>query len=505
METSFDTQVQELYKKAEIIITDYYKAKRDNDYFEAKRKDDNSKAKPQHGHSKITIPQEFKDEFFSLVDKVNLSLMEDKDNFYGYFLLQMSREIRFDISSPTAVNFKRAKYVIYFNPIIFLNLNLKQMESTIKHEILHILSMHLIRAKEFKGNYSTLAINLAMNLVVNTYLDHLPPFSVTLEWVNLYYDLKLLPFKPFEYYVEEIQTALDLLEADETTEDERDASEVDDSKNEETDDNPDDANDDVNVATEYDPEKAHDLWEESSDIDQKTLQEFTEKFIDNAQKGSIPGYLAGMISSLRSSKGELPWNLYLKRLMGSVESNKKKTITRRNRRQPDRLDLRGQLRSHKAKIVVALDISGSISDQEFNQALKEVLDIVKNYNHEITIIECDSEIRRVYNVKSVKDVKERINIRGGTRFTPVFEYANDHKINLLVYFTDGKGEEKLLTVPRGYKTLWVISGRGDKLSLKEPHGAVKKLKNIEIKDDALEMSDVKRDGYSMNDQERMHI
>jgi len=472
MESIFDNQVKELYEKADIII---------NNFFKAKHKD---------GHSKVNITPEFKEEFFSLVDKVNLSLMEDKDNFYGYFLMQMSRDIRFDISSPTAVNFKGAKYVIYFNPIIFLNLNIKQMESTIKHEILHILSMHLIRAKEFKGGYSTLAINLAMNIVVNTYLDHLPPYSVTLEWVNLNYSLNLLPFKPFEYYVEEIQTALDLLEADEDAADESDT---------------DDADQDETIETEYNPEKAHDLWANSSDIDEKTLQEFTEKFIDNAQKGSIPNYLQSMISSLKNSKGELPWNLYLKRLMGTVESNKKKTITRRNRRQPDRLDLRGQLSSHKARIVVALDISGSISDQEFNQAIKEVLEIVKNYNHEITIIECDSEIRRVYNVKSVKDLKDRSNISGGTRFTPVFEYANHHKVNLLVYFTDGKGEEKLMTIPRGYKTLWVISGRGDKLSLNHSYGAVKKLKNIEIKDDSLKMSDVKIEGFSMQDQESMGI
>ena len=107
------------------------------------------------------VPQEFKEKFFSLISKVNLSLMEDKDNFYGYFLFQMEKEIRFDISSPTGVNFKNAKYVIYFNPIIFLQLDIKQMESTIKHEIHHILSMHLVRAKELKGKYSTLAINLA--------------------------------------------------------------------------------------------------------------------------------------------------------------------------------------------------------------------------------------------------------------------------------------------------------------------------------------------------------
>ena len=91
------------------------------------------------------------------------------------------------------MNFKGAKYVIYFNPIIFLNLTVKQMESTIKHEILHILSLHLIRAKEFKGKYSTLAINMAMDIVVNTYLDYLPPYATTLEWVNLNYSLKLQP------------------------------------------------------------------------------------------------------------------------------------------------------------------------------------------------------------------------------------------------------------------------------------------------------------------------
>ena len=490
METSFANQVQRLYEKTEIMINNYLKAKR--------------KAEP----AKLTIPQAFTEEFFRLVDQVSLSLMEDNDNFYGYFLLQMAREIRFDISSPTAVNFKGAKYVIYFNPSIFLNLNLKQMESTIKHEILHIVSLHLIRANAFKTDYSRLAINMAMNIVVNTYLDYLPPYSVTLEWVNLNYSLELLPFKPFEYYLEEIQTALDLLEADEDAADESDLDDSDDASKDKADAADDAATDrdpDETIETEYNPEKTHDLWADSSDIDKKSLQEFTEQFIANAQKGSLPNYLASMISSLKNSKGELPWNLYLKRLMGTVESNNKQTITRRNRRQPDRLDLRGQLRSHKAKIVVALDISGSISDQEFNQAIQEVLDIVKNYQHEITIVECDSEIRRVYISQSVKALKDRMNIRGGTRFTPVFEYANHHKVNLLVYFTDGLGEEKLLTIPKGYKTLWVISGRGDKLSLKDPYGAVKKLKTIVIKDESLNMSDVKRDGYSMNDQERMNI
>lgn len=465
MENYFDKQAKELYIKASEIINTHsmLKANRSNEKFE------------------VDIPKDFKDEFFSLVDKVNLSLMEEKDNFYGYFLFQMSREIRFDISSPTGVNFKGAKYVIYFNPIIFLTLNIEQMESTIKHEIYHIVSVHLVRAKELKGKYSTLAINMAMDIVVNKYLNNLPPYATTLEWVNLKYSLKLEPYEPFEYYVEKIQTELDLLEEDEDGEEE-------------------DSDKYGNIETDYSPEKTHDIWEESDDIDERTLREFTEKFIDSSQKGKIPAHLENMIAAIKNSKGELPWNLYLSRLMGTVESNKKKTITRRNRRQPNRLDLRGELRSHKAEIAVAIDISGSISDEEFKQAIKEVLNIVKNYNHEITIIECDSEIRRVYKAKTIKDIKDRVKIGGGTKFTPVFEYANNKKINLLVYFTDGKGENKLQVIPRGYKVLWVISGNGDKLSLREHYGAVKKLSKVETKDDALEINDVRNDGYSMNSQ-----
>ena len=463
MKSYFEKQTKELYDRAIKIvdITHMLKSNKKGEKFD------------------ISTDENFKKDFFSLVDKVNLSLMEDKENFYGYFLFQMGREIRFDITSATSINFKDAKYVMYFNPIIFLELNMEQMQSTIKHEILHVLSQHLIRLKDFKDKYSTLALNLAMDVVVNQCLDCLCPYSITLEYINNKYNLNLEKFKTFEYYLEKIQTELDLQE-------ENDEGEIVDNNE--------------NVAVDFDAEKTHDIWEECIEIDEKTLRDFTEKFADNAKKGSVPTYIENMIKSLKNSKGELPWNLYLKKLMGTIEANKKKTITRRNRRQPNRLDLRGELRGHKAEIAVAIDVSGSISDEEFKQAIKEVLTIVKSHNQEITIIECDKEIKRTYKVKSPKDIKERIASGGGTKFLPVFEYANNKKINLLIYFTDGKGEEKLEIKPRGYKTLWVISGRGEKLSLQEHFGVVKKLSKVEIKQDVIDMSDVRSDGYSMNNQ-----
>ena len=457
MDNYFKSQVEKLNKEVNEIVdnVDMFKSLRSATDFE------------------VNVPKDFENNFFKLIDKVNLSLLEDKENFYGYFIFQMGREIRFDISTPSAVNFKGNKYIIYFNPVLFLQLNIKQMESTIKHEIYHIIAWHLVRAKDIKNKYSKLAINSAMDMVVNQYLDNLPPYAITVRSINIKYNLELEPYDTFEHYVEAIQAAIELKDHDEEGE----------------------------IIDDFNPETTHDIWDESEDIDENTLRDFTEKFVSNADKGSMPLQLEKMIASLRSSKGELPWNLYLKKLVGTVESNRKKTITRRNRRQPNRLDLKGEIRNHKAKIIVAIDISGSISDEEFKQAIKEVLSIVKNYNHEITIIECDNEIRRTYEVKNMRDIKERVASGGGTRFTPVFNYANKNRVNLLVYFTDGKGEDKLDITPRGYKTLWVISGRGEGLSLKNPYGAVKKLSKVKDNDLLVELKDVKLDGYSMNAQE----
>ena len=430
------------------------------------------------------MPKDFIEDFFKLIEKVNFMLIEDNENFYGYFLLQMSREIKYDITSPTAVNFKLSRYVIYFNPYIFLNLTIEQMKSTIKHEIYHILSFHLNRAKNLKRKYSSLSINMAMDIVVNQHIDYLPPYAITIDSINFKYSLKLQPYMTMEYYASAIQEALNLLE-------EEDESAEDDSKNK-------------HIEKEFNASKTHDLWEESIEVDDQTLKNFTKKFASAAEKGKVPLYLEGILKGLKGNKGEIPWNLYLKKIMGTLESDKKKTVSRRSRRQPNRLDLRGELRGHTARITLAIDVSGSISDEEFQGAIKEVFNIVKTYKHEITLIECDTQIRQAYKVKSISSIRKRCSSRGGTKFTPVIKYVNNTDTNILIYFTDGKGEVELEVMPKGYKILWVISGLTDKLSLKKPLGIVKKLKPVEIKEDTSDRTDIMVDGFSMNNHEPIY-
>lgn len=410
-------------------------------------------------------------QFWEALHKANARLLEDRDNFYGYFLMQMGREIRWDLEMPTAVNFKQARYFIYFNPLLFLQLTPKEMENTLKHEILHILSLHLIRSKSLSRDYSKKARNLAMDLVVNVYLEPLPRGSVTIADVNRTFSLQLKLFETFEFYAAHIQKALD---SDET----------------------------IDETAFEDMAIIHDIWDEGDDMDETTLLAFTEKAISQSVKGELSENLMGLLDLIGNQKNELPWNLYLKRLMGTVESDKKKTTMRRNRRQPERLDIRGQLRSHKAKIMVAIDTSGSISDAEFEQAMVEVMHLVKNYPHELTVVECDSSILQSYTVHRITDLKERIKNKGSTLFSPVIAFANQTRINLLIYFTDGLGETHLTVQPQGYKILWVLSSQGEKLSLERAWGTVKKLEGG-LSESQHHDFYVEKGGYSMNHQERV--
>ena len=70
MKSYFEKQTKELYDRAIKIvdITHMLKSNKKGEKFD------------------ISTDENFKKDFFSLVDKVNLSLMEDKENFYGYFM-----------------------------------------------------------------------------------------------------------------------------------------------------------------------------------------------------------------------------------------------------------------------------------------------------------------------------------------------------------------------------------------------------------------------------------
>ena len=145
-----------------------------------------------------------------------------------------------------------------------------------------------------------------------------------------------------------------------------------------------------------------------------------------------------------------------------------------NRRQRDRFDLSGSMDDKVLKIVVCIDTSGSVDDEMIAHIFNEIFEILAKRKHDITIVECDAEVQRVYKAKTPKDIKLKVAGRGGTWFSPAIEYVNDHKEfrdALMIYFTDGYGEREIPR-PRTYRNMWVVIGDERNLSLKEPYGVV---------------------------------
>ena len=423
----------------------------------------------------------YEQRLWNILHNVN-SLLLEEDQFFGYFYLQMAHRIRFDMTSAFGINLKQGGYVLYVNPFILLRQPPDVMKDGIKREILHIISAHLMRVKSLSQSFNKTAVHMAMDMVVNDYLEHVDRDAVTVANVNERFGLMLKRFRTIEYYAKAIDKAM------------KEKPElfvpID--------------NSDTAVAMEFDPQTSHDIWDESDSIDTDTMDQITERYINEASKGDMEGYVKSLIDTFQKTRRALPWYFYLKKLMGKVASGYKKTTMRRNRRQPERLELSGTLRQHKANVWVALDMSGSITDAEFTNALEQVLQIVHAYNHRITVVECDNEVRRTYTMESVKDVKPRLDVRGATAFSPVFSLANQNRVDLLVYFTDGKGEERLRESPKGYKVLWVLTGENPQLSLHNPYGMVRELgyggvDETQDIDEFVRMSS--RSGFSMANQE----
>ncbi|MBN1068985.1 hypothetical protein DVW02_13470 [Clostridium botulinum] len=387
--------------------------------------------------------------FFQLVEEVILDLLENEDSFFGQFMLRVKRQIRIDLKSPIATIPKRSGFNMYFNPILFLQCEKKEMSALFKHEIYHIMYSHFSRERKMKERLSKEAINIALDISINQYIKNLPPWSKKITSINMEYNLNLKEDRSAEEYAEEIYKSIK-------------------SRIKEPKIDKEELLDEINL------ENAHDIWEEI-DVSEEDIESLIKKTAISIYDENMPSDIEKIILSYRE-KAEISWQRILKNILPAIKSGYKKTTTRRNRRQPNRLDLRGRLPKNESELIVAIDISASMSDDTLHKILVEILEISKTINNTITIIECDDTIKRVYKLRSEKDIKKRYENNGSTAFTPVFKYIleNNLRNSILIYFTDGVGEKELDIKPLNKRIIWVLIG-SEEFSLKNHYGTVKRI------------------------------
>ena len=110
------------------------------------------------------------------------------------------------------------------------------------------------------------------------------------------------------------------------------------------------------------------------------------------------------------------------------------------------------------KLLVAVDVSGSISDKELSKFFSVINRFFKYGIKDIDVIQFDYNITAsVVNLKKAKKAIE-ITGRGGTSFQPPIDYYTAHKeYDGLIIFTDGFAATPRLPAHR--KILWVLTNK----------------------------------------------
>ena len=426
--------------------------------------------------------KEICDDFTELVEKAKLFLLSEKDCYYGFFLLNLELEVDFFFDGLAAVSIASTPKLIA-NPLLLCKLNLKELLYVICHEFDHLVFNHPTEfAKKFPngGKQELLKFNLASDAAVNDNLDNeiyrkcyrflrQPDGLITSESFSQLFSLRgVTAGSDYAYYYALIKDK-DVFKALGVTEEEFDLIISESAYNTQR-----------KPITEKNRNKYAEYYKGYEENEYPEYAEWLKNFINDVyelipyeQRLNMPGYFTEQIELINEPPAII-WQDVLKKQFASIISGKRKTRMRLNRRQPERFDLSGTMDSKTLKIVIAVDTSGSISSDDYSHFFNEIFAILNRNNFDITIVECDCEVNKVYKVKNRKDVQMTVIGDGGTFFTPVIEMINDDKYYrdaILIYFTDGGGEEKI-PKPLTKKNFWITVGEKEHFSLKEPYGIV---------------------------------
>mgnify|MGYP005990339179 FL=1 len=174
-------------------------------------------------------------------------------------------------------------------------------------------------------------------------------------------------------------------------------------------------------------------------------------------QGKLSGTMESVISDITDPK--VDWKAVLARFL---RANNKSDFTwvRPNRRFIARgMYLPSLHNPCLEEIVVAVDTSGSISDDELTQFTTETSYILHELAPErVQFLQCDAEVQNAteYTRESLP-LKVTYEGRGGTRFRPVIDYVNENYPNAaaLVYLTDLESDD--FGDKPHYPVLWVTT------------------------------------------------
>lgn len=365
----------------------------------------------------ITLANMFSDQAF-----------RDSYMFYGHMIGQCSVQLE-RMPAAAAVSFQHDHYVLHINPELFDNYTLEERLFILQHEMHHILNGHIARREDRDHMAFNYATDCAINQLGNP--SHMPQGCIIPS--NFPSKHKVPDKLGAEQYYE-------LIDQNQLP---------------------------PGPQTGACQGGGHDKWDESvgdKELQYDVTKNMIEKSINETQKarGNLPNDISHYLN-LFTRKRELDWKKALKGIVGNKKINSRRTILRKDRRNPDYDHLKGRTKDRMFDLAVISDVSRSVSDEELYALWGEIRYICDVTKTPVTVCQIDTRPHKPTALKKTTKVMPR-KAAGGTNLNPAIKALKDNniKFNALVVTTDGElctsdvAEFKKLNLP----VIWLVSSRG---------------------------------------------
>lgn len=359
-------------------------------------------------------------ELTRLLDRAKIGLMGIKNSTFISTIL-FSLKFSWDSNIPTACTDGLS---LKFNPDFFRNMSEEERIGVLAHEAWHVAFQHMLRVGDRDFGLWNQATDHVINLMLLSKGYQLPRGGLA--------DPKFENMNSDEVY-----THLDQNKQDQSPNFQQDMA-------------PAGGNNPGTIT----PEEAAKVEQKITDT---ILKATLQSRVNGDDPGTIPGEIERELHKLLYPK--LPWNIILQRFMNDL-APLDFTWRRPNKRFMPEVYLPTLYSETIGHIAIAVDTSGSVTDEQFTDFLTEINSIKEHLQPErLTVIDFDTCIQHVHELgkeDSVHSVK--FTGRGGTHIGEVLEWADTHKPLAMVIFTDGYFRK--VDLDPGIPIIWIIHSDG---------------------------------------------
>jgi predicted metal-dependent peptidase len=322
--------------------------------------------------------------------------------------------------------------VLKYNQDWFVKLSDDQATGALMHELLHLLLLHSLR----RGNRDLLLWAVCCDMAGNDHIpiEMLPESAVTTRQIELKLRIKLERRKSAEYYYDKLYALLD----DSISLVQRDDSVIFPGNN--------------GSLLEADIEEEEDVNHVNEAALKTKLQETMQMANEN---GELPPELQTEFT-LTPKRSKIDWRNIFRRFLSGMGRMQIRATYKRESRRFDGFP--GHKRSIGMKVLIALDESGSISDEHLDVFFNELMSINRIKGVQLLVTVFDSVCSEPKPAEAYRHMRNRTK-NGGTDFKPIFKLAEKLNIFSVVIFTDGNGDAPIEVNQR---VLWILTHNGRK-------------------------------------------